>query len=523
MASSNFKSTKQRSHSSPELQFTNTSTCGEASGDENVKKILNELVEFKDKVETSAQSLSPTEQRHKVLTAKHGKERPCCSNDGTNETGLHSTVSGSGAASETRDHVFFKGFKFLLDLLGKKYLKDSGKGGSVSKDVEGDMQASFGPRQQRSKSVCGILLSKLKYTGQRQSNQTSSSDDSYHDVSRSHAHNLDKVIKRKHKRHKMKSTSPVSADVSQAKFLKHADLENNCCDNNSLQHSENCKRSVENAPSFRAASSAAENESEIVSVPSCYKVPVASANDQTQSVPRHQASSTPASQPFPHVVTTTQNIYAHYDALSENGTFSHRTVHTQIDYMHCLIPDQWGIINSPYYWGQLNRFEADNLLANKEEGTFILRDSTQEEFVFSVSFRRYGRTLHARIEQWNHKFTFDAHDPGVHSSQTICGLLEHYKNPNFCMFFEPMLTAPLLKKNPQSLQELCRARICTHISYNGISSLKLPIVLREYLRIYHYKQRVRVRKMEVDRHSVADNQPGVITNTCLSSVHSIIL
>lgn len=32
-------------------------------------------------------------------------------------------------------------------------------------------------------------------------------------------------------------------------------------------------------------------------------------------------------------------------------------------------------------------------------GTFLLRDSAQPEFIFSVSFRRYKRTLHARIEQ----------------------------------------------------------------------------------------------------------------------------
>lgn len=49
-------------------------------------------------------------------------------------------------------------------------------------------------------------------------------------------------------------------------------------------------------------------------------------------------------------------------------------------------------------------------------GTFLLRDSAQEEFLFSVSFRKYGRSLHARIEQFNHKFSFDCHDPGVFTS-----------------------------------------------------------------------------------------------------------
>lgn len=52
----------------------------------------------------------------------------------------------------------------------------------------------------------------------------------------------------------------------------------------------------------------------------------------------------------------------------------------------------------------MDRYEAERLLENKPEGTFLLRDSAQEEFLFSVSFRKYGRSLHARIEQFNHKF-----------------------------------------------------------------------------------------------------------------------
>ena len=62
----------------------------------------------------------------------------------------------------------------------------------------------------------------------------------------------------------------------------------------------------------------------------------------------------------------------------------------------------------------LRRYEAEALLENKPEGSFLLRDSAQDEFVFSVSFRRYNRSLHARIEESRHEFSFDCHDPGVH-------------------------------------------------------------------------------------------------------------
>lgn len=176
--------------------------------------------------------------------------------------------------------------------------------------------------------------------------------------------------------------------------------------------------------------------------------------------------------------------------------FIPRTIHTQVDYIHCLVPDLKKITNCSYYWGVMDRYEAERLLDNRPEGTFLLRDSAQEEFLFSVSFRRYSRSLHARVEQWNHKFSFDSHDPSVYASQSVCGLVEHYKDPACCMFFEPMLTLPLVRTFPFSLQHLCRAAICSMTTYDGISYLPLPKSLHQFLQYYHYKQRVRVRRFE---------------------------
>ncbi|KAK6489280.1 suppressor of cytokine signaling 5-like [Huso huso] len=171
-------------------------------------------------------------------------------------------------------------------------------------------------------------------------------------------------------------------------------------------------------------------------------------------------------------------------------------VHTQIDYIHCLVPDLLRITSNPCYWGVMDRYEAEALLEGKPEGTFLLRDSAQEDYLFSVSFRRYNRSLHARIEQWNHNFSFDAHDPCVFHSSTVSGLLEHYKDPSSCMFFEPLLTVPLNRNFPFSLQYICRAAISRCTSYDGIGALPLPSVLQDFLKEYHYKQKVRVRWLE---------------------------
>merc|ERR1719500_827004 len=123
--------------------------------------------------------------------------------------------------------------------------------------------------------------------------------------------------------------------------------------------------------------------------------------------------------------------------------------HTQVDYIHHLVPNLQEITSCSFYWGKMDRYEAEALLEAKPEGSFLLRDSAQEEYLFSVSFRRYGRSLHARIEEQGHKFSFDCHDPGVFMSKNIPELLDHYKkkktecvldadpmmDPASCMFF----------------------------------------------------------------------------------------
>ncbi|KAL7018758.1 hypothetical protein ACKWTF_010899 [Chironomus riparius] len=168
--------------------------------------------------------------------------------------------------------------------------------------------------------------------------------------------------------------------------------------------------------------------------------------------------------------------------------------HSQVAYCHYLVPDLEKITACCYYWGKMDRYEAEKLLEGKPEGTFLLRDSAQDDYLFSVSFRKYGRSLHARIEQFNHKFSFDSHDPSVFMAFTVTGLVEHYKDPTSVMFFEPMLTSPLHRNHVFSLQQLCRAAIVSHTSYDGINKLSLPLAMKNYLKEYHYKLRVRVKQ-----------------------------
>uniref|UniRef100_A0A915ID68 Suppressor of cytokine signaling 5 n=1 Tax=Romanomermis culicivorax TaxID=13658 RepID=A0A915ID68_ROMCU len=172
------------------------------------------------------------------------------------------------------------------------------------------------------------------------------------------------------------------------------------------------------------------------------------------------------------------------------------TVHTQVEYTHFLVPDLKGITAAPYYWGVMDRFGAEKLLENRSEGTFILRDSAQSEYLFSVSFRRYQRTLHARVEHFNHKFSFDSYDSAVFSALTVTELIKYYEDPTRCLFFEPLLSRPLNRTFPFSLQNLCRSVVCDHVKYDDVQYLNIPRKLKHFLREYHYMQLVRVRHME---------------------------
>nr|CAD7571168.1 unnamed protein product [Timema californicum] len=66
------------------------------------------------------------------------------------------------------------------------------------------------------------------------------------------------------------------------------------------------------------------------------------------------------------------------------------------------------------------------------------------------------------------------------------------------MFFEPMLTRPLHRNFPFPLQHLCRAVVSSKVTYDGVNQLHLPKVLKAYLKEYHYKQRVRVRRFDLE-------------------------
>ncbi|VDP68729.1 unnamed protein product, partial [Schistosoma curassoni] len=58
-----------------------------------------------------------------------------------------------------------------------------------------------------------------------------------------------------------------------------------------------------------------------------------------------------------------------------------------------------------WYWGPLTVEEAELLLKNCTDGTFLVRDSSHDSYILSVSFRSGGQIYHTRIEHLAGKFS----------------------------------------------------------------------------------------------------------------------
>lgn len=51
-----------------------------------------------------------------------------------------------------------------------------------------------------------------------------------------------------------------------------------------------------------------------------------------------------------------------------------------------------------WYWGPVSGEVAEKLLANEPDGSFIVRDSSDDAYIFSLTFKLNGLVRHVRIE-----------------------------------------------------------------------------------------------------------------------------
>ena len=146
-----------------------------------------------------------------------------------------------------------------------------------------------------------------------------------------------------------------------------------------------------------------------------------------------------------------------------------------------LIPYMKEIFACPFFWGEIEDIQAEAILAEKPEGSFLLHKSKNLDYLLRVSYKQSQFISH------DHICKFDAsNDPGADHQINLKNLLTNSSNESCDV--EKALRIPVHRKNPFSLQKLTRAVIADSANFQDVNRLKLPKKLQEFVQKYQCSQ-----------------------------------
>uniref|UniRef100_A0A6P7GHC8 Uncharacterized protein LOC114342618 n=1 Tax=Diabrotica virgifera virgifera TaxID=50390 RepID=A0A6P7GHC8_DIAVI len=179
-----------------------------------------------------------------------------------------------------------------------------------------------------------------------------------------------------------------------------------------------------------------------------------------------------------------------------------------------------------WYWGPISGETAEKILSNEPDGSFIVRDSSDDHYIFSLTFKLNNCVRHVRIEHDQGNFSFGSCTK--FKSQTIVEFIEnaveHSRSGRYLFFLHRrpvigpvrvQLLHPVSRfKQVQSLQHICRFVIHKNVRRDLIPSLPLPRRMIDYLNTpYYYTEHlVDVREVEEEQpesRALIDNQHNV--------------
>ncbi|KAL4717503.1 hypothetical protein ACJJTC_000652 [Scirpophaga incertulas] len=150
-----------------------------------------------------------------------------------------------------------------------------------------------------------------------------------------------------------------------------------------------------------------------------------------------------------------------------------------------------------WYWGPISVEAAEKILSNEPDGSFIVRDSSDDHYIFTLTFKLNG-LRHVRIEHDQGNFCFGGCT--MFKAQTIVEFIENAVETSrsgrylFFLNLRPVLGPVRVQllypvsrfKRVQSLQHMCRFVILKYVRRDLIPRLPLPRRLLDYLSATHY-------------------------------------
>ncbi|VDK33580.1 unnamed protein product [Dibothriocephalus latus] len=82
----------------------------------------------------------------------------------------------------------------------------------------------------------------------------------------------------------------------------------------------------------------------------------------------------------------------------------------KLDQRRAFLQNMNQLKRTGWYWGPLTIDEAERLLMNRQDGSFLVRDSGHELYILSLSFRAQNRIYHTRIEHSGVEITLRSSD-----------------------------------------------------------------------------------------------------------------
>jgi len=142
---------------------------------------------------------------------------------------------------------------------------------------------------------------------------------------------------------------------------------------------------------------------------------------------------------------------------------------------------------SGFYWRGLSKEKAELLLSNSTVGTFLLRDSSHPNFLFTISVVIDNGVTNIRIAMIDRRFSLETtdHSARTQSFDNILQLITFYikqsKGSQHKRRTHGLYLEKPFYKRVCSLQHICRRTIHRNLVSGGIYELPIPDLARSYI------------------------------------------